>query len=211
MNAMDSEAYEKLLKDFYGTGKKPAILALPPLPYIMVDGQGDPNTSADFAAAIEALYGFSYTLKFLPKKGVTPEGYFPYKVSALEGLWDMPPGVDYTLANKDQFVWTAMILQPGFVTEALFEEVRALVKQKKDAAAADKLRFCVFAEGLCCQMLHTGPYDAEPATFAQMMEFAQSQGYRRTKKGHHEIYMSDTRKTAPEKLKTLLRFAVEKA
>lgn len=209
---MNKEAYEKLLKDYYDTGKKtPVILDIPPLPFIMVDGQGDPNTSQDFADAIEALYGFSYTLKFLPKKAPAPQGYFEYKVSALEGLWDMPPGVDYTLANKDKFIWTAMILQPAFLTPELFKEVLELLKKKKNPAAAGKLRLQTFGEGCCCQMLHIGPYDSEPATFEKMLAFAQEQGYRRTEKSHHEIYMSDFRKTAPEKLKTLLRFRVEKA
>lgn len=207
---MSSEDYERLLNTLYKPPRVPDIVVVPPMNYVMADGQGDPNTSKDFKDAIAALYAVSYGIKFLPKKGVVPEGYFDYKVSALEGVWDMPAGVEYTLDNKDKFLWTLMIMQPGFVTQQLIDEVRKEQKDKKGIDALDKVRFETFDEGLCCQMIHIGPYDAEPASFERMMKYCEENGYRRLEKGHREIYMTDARRTSPEKLKTILRFKVEK-
>lgn len=208
---MESNVYSQILKDFYNpSAKTPVILKIPPLSYAMIDGNGDPNTSKDFEDAISALYAVSYGIKMLPKKGIIPPGYFEYKVSALEGLWDMPPGVEFTFTNKDQFVWTLMLMQPSFVIPALFEEIAALQKKKKGNEALGKVRLETFDEGLCCQILHIGSYDDEPATFEKMHRFIEEQGYKRTEKSHHEIYMSDARRTAKEKLKTILRFKVVK-
>lgn len=208
---MENTVYNQLLKDFYNpSAKAPVILKIPPLSYAMIDGDGDPNTSKDFKDAISALYAVSYGIKMLPKKGIVPQSYFEYKVSALEGLWDMPQGVEFTFANKDKFTWTLMIMQPSFVTPSLFEEITAMQKKKKGIEALAKVRLQTLDEGLCCQMLHIGSYDDEPATFGKMHRFIEEQGYKRTERSHHEIYMSDARKTAKEKLKTILRFKVVK-
>lgn len=207
---MNAQEYINLQSTLYKPPKAPQIVVVPPVNFVMIDGRGDPNTSKDFEDAVSALYAVSYGVKFLPKKGTAPEGYFDYRVSALEGVWDMPQGVEYSLDNKDKFLWTLMIMQPGFVTQELFNEIRIAQKEKKGLAAIDKLRFETLDEGLCCQMLHIGPYDSEPASFERMMKYCEENGYRRIEKRHREIYMSDARKTAPDKLKTILRFRVAK-
>lgn len=206
---MQKQAYDALLKKLYFP-KTAQIVDVPPISFAMIDGEGDPNTSERFQEAVGALYAISYGIKMLPKKGVVPQGYFEYKVSALEGLWDMPEGEHYDPTRKHLLRWTLMIMQPPFVTPELFTEVQAMQLTKKKDPAIGEVRFETFCEGLCCQMLHTGPFDDEPATFAKMQEFTTEQGYVRTQLGHHEIYMSDFRRTAPEKLKTVLRFGVER-
>jgi hypothetical protein len=206
---MDKPEYDALVKRLYlPSAKQPQILTVPPLRYAMIDGAGDPNTSEEFQDAVGALYSVSYGIKMLPKKGAAPQGYFEYKVNALEGLWDMPEGVDFDPSDKSRLVWTLMIMQPPFVTPALFEEVRTAQRVKKKLAALDNVRFEQLDEGLCAQALHIGPFDAEPLTFERLHTFIEESGYTRTEMGHHEIYMSDFRKAAPEKLKTVLRVRV---
>lgn len=209
---MEKAEYDALVKKLYfPSAKQPQIILMPPLRYAMADGRGDPNTSAEFQDALSALYAVSYGIKMLPKKGVLPEGYFEYKVNALEGLWNMPEGEDFDVTRKSDLIWTLMIMQPPFVTQALFEDICAqALKKKVDNPAISRVRFETFDEGLCCQITHIGPFDAEPVTFTHMAQFARENGYRRAQMSHHEIYMSDFRKTAPEKLKTVLRFKVEK-
>jgi hypothetical protein len=206
---MDKPEYDALVKHlFLPSAKQPQILTVPPLRYAMIDGAGDPNTSEEFQDAVGALYSVSYGIKMLPKKGAVPEGYFEYKVNALEGLWNMPEGVDFDPSDKSRLVWTLMIMQPPFVTPALFEEVRTAQRDKKKLAALDNVRYETLDEGLCAQALHIGPFDAEPLTFERLHTFIEENGYARTEMGHHEIYMSDFRKAAPEKLKTVLRVRV---
>lgn len=208
---MDTQAYNQLLKTLYlPSAKSPSILEIPAMRFAMIDGSGDPNTSKEFEEAVGALYSVSYGIKMLPKKGAAPPGYFEYKVSALEGLWDMAEGKAFTSANKSDFVWTLMIMQPDFVTEALFSEIKDQQIKKKGNPAIERIRYEEFAEGLCCQMMHIGPFDAEPATFSKMQYYTEANGYRRLEKRHHEIYLSDFRRTAPEKLKTVLRFRIIK-
>ena len=207
------ENYARLIKALYfPLSKKPVILGVPPMQYAMIDGHGDPNTSPEFQDAVGALYAVSYGIKMLPKKGIIPDGYFEYKVNALEGLWTMPEGEDFDATRKDKLVWTLMMMQPPFVTQELFEDIRTqAMKKKADNPAVGRVRFETLTEGLCCQITHIGPFDAEPATFARMEQFTKESGYKRAEMSHHEIYMSDFRKAAPEKLKTVLRFKVEKA
>ena len=206
---MTPDEYQALIKTLYFP-KKPEILTIPPLKYAMIDGQGDPNTSESFQSAVGALYAVSWGIKMLPKKGVVPDGYFEYKVNALEGLWDMPKGTAFTGMNKSDLIWTLMIQQPPFVTPALFESVREMQLKKKGNEALGDVRFETLSEGLCCQALHIGPFDTEPATFNAMHQFIETQYCSRTSYSHHEIYMSDFRKVVPEKCKTILRFGVAK-
>jgi hypothetical protein len=206
---MDKPSYDALVKQLYlPSAKQPQILRVPPMNYAMIDGAGDPNTSEAFQDAVGALYGVSYGIKMLPKKGAAPPGYFEYKVNALEGLWDMPEGEDFDPADKSRLIWTLMIMQPPFVTPALFDEVRIAQRDKKKLAALDQVRFETLDEGLCAQVMHIGPFDAEPATFERLHAFIGEKGYARPEMGHHEIYMSDFRKAAPEKLKTVLRVRI---
>ncbi|MGI5919244.1 MAG: GyrI-like domain-containing protein [Christensenellales bacterium] len=206
---MDKPEYDALVKRLYfPPAKQPQILTVSPMRYVMIDGQGDPNTSEAFQDAVAALYSVSYGIKMLPKKGTAPPGYFEYKVSALEGLWTMPEGEDFDPNDKSRLIWTLIIMQPPFVTPELFEEVRIAQRDKKKLAALDSVRFETLDEGLCAQALHIGPFDTEPETFEKLHAFLEQEGYERIELGHHEIYMSDFRKTAPEKLKTVLRVRI---
>ena len=172
---------------------------VPRLRYLMVDGQGDPNTSPEYQEAVEALYALSYGLKFALKK----QQGLDYTVMPLEGLWWTEKGT-FDVRRKGELKWTALIAQPEQVTEALFEQVRGEVRKKKPLPALDRVRLEEYAEGRCVQVLHVGPYSEEPATIDKLHRHAAEKGYTLVGR-HHEIYLSDPRKTAPEKLKTVIR------
>jgi hypothetical protein len=180
-----------------------AIVAVdvPPLMYLMVDGQGDPNTSQSFQEAVEALYSLSYTLKFSLKKSARPTDY---GVMPLEGLWWADDMNAFHLANKSTWKWTAMILQPDFIAQpqvdAAFDEVR----RKKNPAALDQVRFETLAEGVAAQILYMGPFSGEGPTIQRMHDFIHTAG-KGLRGKHHEIYLNDPRRTAPQKLKTIIR------
>lgn len=201
---MESEELNKL----YAAKAKPAIVTVPTLLFVLAEGTGDPNGPV-FAAATAALYSFSYAVRMSYKSGDVPAGYYAYTVSPLEGEWDL---VDKsrTPTDKSNYRWRIMIRQPDFLTPALFERFLAETKRKKPSDWLDQLQLAELEEGLCCQMLHIGPYDAEPASFATMEDFATAQGYCRISKQHREIYLSDPRRSEPGKLKTILRFRVER-
>lgn len=201
-------------KNLYQPGTAPALVDVPEMTFLAVDGRGNPNeTEGAYAAAITLLYALSYTIKMSPKSGRTIPGYFEYRVPPLEGLWRMAdgePGVDY--ARKEDFCWTSLLRQPEFVDEAVFAWAAAEVRRKKglDASAARLLRL---REGLCVQCMHIGSYDDEPASVARLDRWAAENGYRNdlcAGRRHHEIYLGDPRKTAPEKRKTVLRHPVVK-
>lgn len=204
--------FKKEYKDLYMPKSVPTIISVPSMMFIMVDGKGDPNNNPDFQDAVEALYGLSYGIKMLPKKGVTPEGYIDYVVAPLEGLWWVSDG-EFSLTKRDNWLWTIMIRQPEFVNEELFLAVKQEVEKKKSNKLIGKARFECFDEGLCAQIMHTGPYATEPATMEIMESFMKDNGYKNTfvKGGkHHEIYLSDPRKSNPEKMLTVLRHPIEK-
>ena len=164
---------------------------------------------------MEILYGLSYTIKMSKMKGNQPAGYFEYVVPPLEGLWSVE-GAEFdglNITDKDKFCWTSMIRQPEFVTEEVFEWARGELQKKKPELDFSNTRLERYREGLCCQVMHFGPYDDEPATIAKMEEYIRDNGYitditdlRR----HHEIYLGDPRKTKPENLKTVIRHPVRK-
>jgi hypothetical protein len=195
-------------RKYYQPKSKPALLDVPSMTYVVINGSGDPN-GEEFAQATEALYSLAYAVKMSYKKPSPPKGYYEYKVFPLEGEWDL---VDTTkpLADKSNYSYQLMIQQPDFLIQELFDAFLAETRRKKNNPKLDKLRLETIADGLCCQMLHIGPYDAEPASFAEMQAFCDQQGYRRLSKTHKEIYLSDPRKTVPEKMKTILRFQVGK-
>lgn len=205
--------YKKEYKEFYLPPKKPQIITLPPMNFVAVQGKGDPNDpEGEYQAAMEILYGIAYTIKMSYKGSHKIEGFFEYIVPPLEGLWHQPDmdGVDY--AHKETFEWTSMIRLPEFVTREEFDwAVReATTKKKMDFSKAE---FFVYDEGLCVQCMHIGPYDTEPETLAQMDAFAAEQVYATDfsqGRFHHEIYLGDPRRTAPEKLKTVLRHPIRK-
>ena len=199
---------KKELKHLYRpSAKKAETVDVPMMSFLMIDGEGNPNTSPDYQAAVEALYGTAYTLKFACKKQLGRD----FTVMPLQGLWwgiSMHGGV-LSEADKDQFEWTMMIMQPDFVTDEMVTAAVEEVERKKGLPALANLRFEPFAEGLAVQILHVGPYDAEGPTIERLHSYAESQGYRLSGK-HHEIYLSDPRRAAPEKLKTIIRHPVEK-
>lgn len=199
----------KDLKRLYNPPVKEVVLVeVPRMNFLMVDGQGNPNTSQEYRQAVEALYSLSYTLKFMIKKG--PEG-IDYKVDPLEGLWWVDNMAEFSLENKEVWKWTMLIMQSEWVTVELLEQARGeAVKKKKELAdTLGKVRFESFEEGLAVQVMHTGPYSAEGPTVERLHKFAWAQGYRLHQK-HHEIYLSDPRKAAPEKMKTIVRQPVIK-
>jgi hypothetical protein len=200
--------YKKDFKHLYGTQDVPVIIDVPAVRYVVIDGKGDPNGEA-FAMATMALYSFSYALKMSYKSKNIPMDYYEYTVFPLEGVWDL---VDKTKAvtDKSNYAYSIMITQPDFLTDELFQRILQEIKNKKPNPWLDHLRMEISTEGLCCQMLHYGSYDNEPASFAKMEQFCLNNGYQRTTKLHREIYLSDPRKTQPEKLRTILRFKVEK-
>ena len=207
---------KKELKTYYQpSAKKPEIITVPRFQFAMIDGAiekgSEPGKSPAFAEATQAVYGISYTLKFMLKK--RKANPIDYPVMALEGLWWVVDG-KFDITVKDNWHYTLMILQPDAITPALFAEGLAEVKRKRgDSPYLSKLRLDHFQEGLSVQMMHVGPYATEPATLATMLAFAAEQGYRdQVGLGgkHHEIYLGDPRKADPLKLKTVLRHPVGK-
>ena len=206
--------YKKEYKEFYMPEKKPSIVMVPSMNYIGVRGKGDPNEEeGEYKQSIGLLYGIAYTIKMSKKGNHQMDGYFDFVVPPLEGFWwqDGVKGVDYS--RKEDFRWISLIRLPDFVTRdeyqwAVEEGTR---KKKKDFS---KVEFLSIDEGLCVQCMHIGPYDAEPETVALMHEFIDQQGYTldiTDERHHHEIYLSDARKVAPEKLKTVIRHPIKKA
>ena len=203
--------FKKEYKEFYLPKNKPEIVTVPAANYIAVQGSGDPNEEGGaYQSAIRILYAVAYTLKMSYKTGRKIDGFFEYVVPPLEGFWwqDGVAGVDY--ADKSSFHWISVIRLPDFVTREVFDWAvqEATAKKKKDFS---KVQFIHYDEGLCVQCMHVGSYDTEPETLEQMDAFAREQGYETDFTGHrrhHEIYLSDPRRTAPEKLKTVLRHPV---
>lgn len=202
---------KKEQKELYRpSAKTPVLIEVPEMLFLKIDGKGNPNSSEEFQQALKALYGISYGLKMSPKKDRAPQGYYPYVVAPLEGYWSLPPDTDPKAPlNKDKLIWTMMIRQPEFLRKDFFQLLKEEQSRKEPNPALEKIRLEKEREGLCCQMMHLGSYDDEPASFQQMEEWVLDQGYKRLKKSHREIYLSDFRKVAPEKLKTILRFQVE--
>ncbi len=193
---------KKELKHLYQTSAKEVVeVEVPTMNYLMVDGEGDPNTATVFAEAVEALFTVSYTLKFMVKKGALATDY---GVMPLEGLWWADDMSKFGIEDKSNWKWTAMIAQPPFVTRAMLDAALAEVKNKKNPAALSQLRFEAFTEGKCAQILHIGPFSDEGPTIARLHKFIETNGGKLRGK-HHEIYLSDIRKAAPEKWKTIIR------
>lgn len=202
--------WRKQDKAIYLPAAEPALIHVPAFNYYLLRGEGNPNTSA-FTEAVGILYSLSYAIRMLPKKGPEPEGYYEYTVFPLEGVWDLSEaGRQKITLDKDELVYTLMIRQPDFVTPELAAEVLEKVKRSKPHPLLHKAAFERFEDGLSVQMLHTGPYDNEPHSFARMEQYCADQGLQRLSLLHREIYISDARKAPPEKLKTVLRFKVSR-
>jgi len=209
---MEKIDLKKEFKHLYTPSNKLAqIVDVPELNFIMIDGAIEPGqapgTSPSFEKAMGALYGAAYTLKFMSK--LRKENPVDYGVMASEGLWWIETG-EFDLARKDNWLWTLMIMQPAHITVEMYQAAIHELERKKPDPANARLRFATFREGLCVQMMHIGPYASEPETKDKMLAFARDQGY--VLNGtHHEIYMGNPLRTSPEKLKTILRYPVQKA
>jgi hypothetical protein len=202
--------WKKEEKAFYAPKNKPEQVHLPSMNFFSIRGEGNPNHPA-FAEYIGVLYSLSYAVKMSPKSEHAPIGYFEYSVYPLEGLWDITDEAKQKpmeTLDKDALTFNLMIRQPDFVTTAYASAIIEQVKKKKPHPLLDKVRFETIEEGNCVQILHLGSYDNEAQSFATMEAFAQHQGLVRKYKTHREIYLSDARKTAADKLKTILRFQV---
>ena len=205
--------FKKEYKEFYLPRNKPEIVEVPPANYIAVRGQGDPNDPGGaYQQAIGVLYAVAYTLKMSYKTDYRIEGFYDYVVPPLEGFWRQEgvDGVNY--ADKAAFRWISVIRLPDFITKKDFDwAVETASKKKKiDCSGAE---FWTAAEGLCVQIMHLGPFDDEPATVALMNQYLEENGYENDfseRRMHHEIYLSDARKVAPEKWKTVIRHPIRR-
>jgi len=212
--------YKKEYKDLYVPKQKPTVVHIPTMTFIMVNGSGNPNSEGgEYQQAIELLYGLSYTIKMSKKNDCQLEDYFDYVVPPLEGLWWLEEdNMDFTQKNK--FCWTSMIRQPEFVTKEVFQWACNELKRKKPQIDTAKAYLETFTEGLCVQIMHIGPFDDEPKTVELIETYISENNLKNAISSvepdgrirrHHEIYLSDPRRTAPQKLKTVLRHPVVKA
>jgi hypothetical protein len=198
-------------KNLYLPKSKPEQITVPQLNYFSIKGKGNPNDEF-FAEYIGVLYSLSYAVKMSPKQGNAPEGYFDYSLYPLEGVWDIDEKAKLSFngtINKNDLIFNLMIRQPDFVTPQFALEIIEKTKKKKPHKLLYEVCFETINEGKCVQMMHLGSYDNETESFRIMEEFAEQLGLKRKSLTHREIYLSDARKTLPEKLKTVLRFQVE--
>lgn len=204
--------YKKEYKEFYMPPKKPTIVEVPKMNYIAVRGHGNPNEEeGEYKKAIGLLYGIAFTIKMSYKGTHKMEGYFQYVVPPLEGFWwqENVKGVDYS--HKETFQWIAVIRLPDFVTRKEFDwAVKEATNKKKEDFS--KVEYFTYEEGMCVQCMHIGVYDEEPVTVEKMHAYMEEQGYEldiTEQRMHHEIYLSDPRRTAEEKLKTVIRHPIK--
>jgi len=182
------------------SAKKMAIVDVQPMQFLMIDGHGDPNTDPSYVEALEALYAVAYPLKFMSKKQLERD----YTVMPLEGLWWADDMTTFSMEDKSAWDWTMMIMQPDWIGAEMVEEASEAAARKKALPALPKLRLQTYHEGLSAQIMYFGPYSDEGPTIARLHAFIAENGYQLAGK-HHEIYLSDPRRTAPQKLKTVLR------
>lgn len=201
---MAKRDFKKELKHLYGPSKKEfSVVDVPPMNFLMIDGHGDPNDNPAFQEGMEVLYGMAYTIKFALK----PQG-IEFVVPPSEALWWMEDMSEFSLETKDRWQWTLMIMQPDEVTQEIVDAAQGELARKKDPPALSRLRYERYHEGLSVQIMYLGPYADEGPTIARMHEFIRENGYDFNGK-HHEIYLGDPRRTAPEKLKTVIRQPVK--
>lgn len=205
--------YKKEYKEFYLPKKKPEIVTIPKMNYIAIKGQGNPNQqNGQYQKSISILYSLAFTIKMSKKTDYRIEGYFDYVVPPLEGFWwqEGVEGIDYS--NKETFRWISVIRLPDFVSEKDFEWAQQQVQLKKGIDCSNA-QFLSIDEGLCIQIMHIGPFDDEPATVKLMDDFLNENGYVNDfseSRLHHEIYLSDARKVAPDKMKTVIRHPIKR-
>jgi hypothetical protein len=204
---MDKIDFKKTLGDLYSPKNREwALVDVSTMQFLMIDGAGDPNTSVAYRDAVEALYAVAFALKFMSKKELAKE----YAVPPLEGLWKADDMTVFARSEKDKYRWTMMIMQPAWITAKMYETALDVVRTNKKLPGLSRMRLSAYDEGLSLQLLHIGSYDDEAPVLAHLHnEVMPAQGW--TFRGdHHEIYLGDPRKTAPEKLRTVLRQPVRK-
>lgn len=203
--------WKKTEKSLYLPTSTPQLVTVPLQSFFCITGKGNPNGEA-FSRYIEVLYSLSYAVKMSVKQGYAPDTYYDYTVYPLEGVWDIDSEAKKTYdghINKDSLVFNLMIRQPDFVNESFANEVLSRMQKKKPHPFLSHVKYTEIEEGVCVHMLHVGSYDNEPESFHKMEIFAAEHSLRRREKSHREIYLSDARRTVPEKLKTILRFRVD--
>ncbi|MBD7994557.1 GyrI-like domain-containing protein [Arthrobacter sp. Sa2CUA1] len=203
---MDKFDIKKERPELYAPGTDFTLVEVPEQNFIAMDGQGNPNTSPGYAAAVEALYSVAYTLKFAAKRALGHDSV----VGPLEGLWRAENPADFVRGNKDSWEWTMLISQPEWITPALLDDAVAQVLTKKGLESVEKIDWLPLAEGLSVQILHKGSYDDEAPVLARLHNEFMPENRLGFNGDHHEIYLSDPRRTAPEKLKTILRQPVRR-
>jgi len=216
---IDKLDYKKAYKELYMPKTLPVLVDVPKMNFIMVDGKGNPNEEGgEYQYAVELLYGLSYAVKMSKLNKSSLEGYFDYVVPPLEGLWWLnDQGADFS--HKEKYCWISMIRQPEFVINEVFERACIEIRKKKPYLNVLKARLETYTEGLCVQMMHAGPYENESETIARIENYIKDNNLKKsisdvlkneTARRHHEIYLTDPRKTDPKKLKTVLRYPVER-
>lgn len=203
--------WRKKEKNFYLPKNRPEKVDIPEFRFFTIEGKGNPNDNF-FSEYIELLFSLSYFVRMSPRKGLEPRGYYEYTVYPLEGIWDLSEDAKKSFdgnIDKNKLIFKLRIRQPDFVDENFFSLIFEHVKENKAKSLLDKVNFEKIKNGNCIQMMHLGGYDNEAETFQIMEDFAQQENLYRLNKAHREIYLNDARKTAPEKLKTVLRFQVK--
>ena len=193
-------------KELYNpSAKEVSIVDVPEMSFLMIDGEGDPNTSQEYQDSIEALFSVSFKVKFLSEK----ENSQDYVVMPLEGLWWVENMEDFNIQDKSGWIWTAMIRQPDFITKNMIKKAIQEVEKKKNLPALPRIKFQSLHEGLSAQIMYIGPYSEESTTMEKLHNFIEETGYEfdgsLPGEKHHEIYISNMRRTKPEKLKTIIR------
>lgn len=193
--------FKKILNELYApSAKEISVVKVPKLNFLSIDGKGDPNTSRKYKEAIEALFSVAFKIKFTAKKELGKD----YAVMPLEGLWWAEDMSRFPLDDKSSWLWKSLIMQPDFITQEIFQEAVVEIKTKKNLPGMEKIKLETLDEGLSAQILYIGPFSGEKPIIQRIHDFIQEQGGSLTEK-HHEIYLSDPRKTASEKLKTIIR------
>lgn len=195
-----SKLYPKL---YIAKQKKPEIITVPALRILAINGEGDPN-GPRFKDSVAALYSVAYSIKFMPKKGIIPDGYMDFKIPALESLWSMKNGKIFDVNRQDQWLWEVFVVVPGFITQPIVKQAIELVSNKKPNQRYQDLHISTLEEKKAVQILHLGSYKNEAKDIVLMHEFIHKAGYKASAR-HHEIYLSDPSRTATNKLKTILR------
>ncbi|MFD1032309.1 GyrI-like domain-containing protein [Metaplanococcus flavidus] len=202
--------WRKAEKELYLPPTSPVLIEVPKQRFFAIQGKGDPN-EADFAKRIEVLYSLAYTIRMMPKNGFIPPGYYEYTVYPLEAVWSLTEkGQKLNTLDKSELLYTLMIRQPDFADNGTILKAFEMAGRKKHNELLNEVVFEEFEEGLAVQILHEGPFDDEPASFEKIDLFLEENDLQRSSKKHKEIYLNDFRKTAPAKLKTVLRCKVEK-